>query len=84
MTLVVVALAGQSASVWQLQITLGALQRLDRRLLVNAQHNGLGGRIDIEANNIGGFGGKLGIVALAPGFAGRQIDLVVARKRQTY
>src|SRR5882762_11660774 len=46
---VVVALAGQGASVRQLQIALRPLQRLDRRL--------------------GGFGGKLRVVALAPRFA---------------
>src|SRR5260370_42294293 len=78
--LIVVALAGQSASVWQLQITLRALQRLDRRLFVDAQHDGLCGRGDIEADNIGGFGRKVGIVALAPGFWSRKVDLVAAEE----
>src|SRR6266446_6893925 len=78
--LIVVALAGQSASVWQLQITLRALQRLNRRLFVDAQDNGLCRRSNVEADNIGGFGRKLRIVALAPGFASRKGDLVAAQE----
>ena len=84
MPLVVVALAGQGAPVRQLQIALRSLQRLDRRLFVDAKDNGLRGRIDIETDNVGGFGRKLGIVALAPGLAGRKVDLVARRNRQTY
>ena len=58
--LVIVALARQRAAVGQLQVALRPLQRLDRRLLVHAQHDGLLGRSDIEANNIGGFAVKSG------------------------
>src|ERR1700693_1469453 len=53
--LVVVALARQSASIRQLQIALRPLQGLDRRLFVDTENNGLGGRIDIESAHIGGF-----------------------------
>src|ERR1700691_1917828 len=74
---VVVALAGQSAPVWQLQIALRPLQSLDRRLFIDAQNNRFGGSVHIKADDIGGLGGELGIVALAPGLARRQIDLVV-------
>lgn len=35
---------------------------------------------DIEADNIGGFGGKVRVVALAPGLASRKVDLVVTQK----
>jgi hypothetical protein len=55
MPLVIVALAGQGAAIGQLQITLRSLQSLDRGLLVHAQHNGLRGRGDIEADNIRGY-----------------------------
>ena len=43
--LVIVALAGQGAPVGQLQIALRPLQCLDRRLLIDAQNNRLGGRV---------------------------------------
>jgi len=56
---------------------LRPLQRLDGRLLVNAENDRFGGRVHIKADNIGGFLRKIGVVALAPGLARRQIDLVV-------
>src|SRR6266852_2157695 len=80
MPLVVVTLAGQGAAIWQLQIALRSLQSLDRGLFVHAQHNGLRGRGDIEANNIGGFGRKVRVGALAPGLASREINLVAAQE----
>src|SRR6266567_3464275 len=80
MPLVVVALAGQGAAIGQLQIALRSLQSLDRRLFVHAQHNGLLRRGDIEANNIGGFGRKVRVVALTPGLASREINLVAAQE----
>src|SRR5215475_576147 len=80
MPLVIVALAGQGAAIGQLQITLRSLQSLDRGLLVHAQHNGLRGRGDIEADNIRGFGRKVRVVALTPGLASREVDLVAAQK----
>jgi len=80
MPLVVVAVAGQGAAIGQLQIALRSLQSLDRRLFVHAQHNGLLGRGDIEANNIGGFGRKVRVVALAPGLASREVNLVAAQE----
>src|SRR6267154_3452852 len=80
MSLVVVALASQGAAIGQLQIALRSLQSLDRRLFVHAQHNGLLGRGDIEANNIGGFGRKVRVVALTPGLASREVNLVAAQE----
>ena len=74
------ALAGQGAAIGQLQIALRSLQSLDRRLFVHAQHNGLLGRGDIEANNIGGFGRKVRVVALTPGFASGEVNLVIAQE----
>lgn len=38
------------------------------------------GRGDVEANNIGGFGGKIRVVALAPGLASREVHLVAAQE----
>src|ERR1700736_5838669 len=80
MPLVVVALARQGTPIGQLEITLRPLQRLDRGLFVNAEHNGLLGRGDIETNNVGGFGRKVRVVALAPGLASLKIDLVAAKE----
>ena len=80
MPLVIVALAGQGAAIGQLQITLRSLQSLDRGLLVHAQHNGLRGRGDIEADNIRGFGRKVRVVALTPGLASREVNLVAAQE----
>jgi hypothetical protein len=53
--LVVVTLAGQGASVRQLQIALRTLQRQDRRLFVDTENNRLGGRIDIKPDPGAGF-----------------------------
>ena len=38
------------------------------------------GRGDIEANHVGGFGRKVRVVALAPGLASHEIDLVAAQE----
>jgi hypothetical protein len=43
-------------------------------------HNGLLGRGDIEANNIGGFGRKVRVVALTPRFANCEVNLVAAQE----
>src|SRR6266851_10037517 len=84
MPLVVVALARQGAAIGQLQIALRSLQSLDRRLFVHAEHDGLLGRGDIEANNIGGFGRKVRVVALTPGLANREVNLVAAQETPDY
>ena len=76
--LVVVALAGQGVPVRQLQITLRPLQGLDRRLFVDTEDR-LGRWIDIEADHIGGFRYELRVIALAPGFAGDKVDIVLAQ-----
>src|ERR687898_2821110 len=78
--LVIVALAGQGASVRQLQIALRPLQGLDRRLFVDTENNRLGGGIDIKADHIGGFRPERGVVALAPRLAGGKVDGVVAQE----
>src|SRR4029077_4627623 len=78
--LVVMALASQGAPVRQLQITLRPLQGLDRGLFVDTENNRLGRWIDIEADHIGGFRHELGVIALAPGFAGDKVDIVLAQE----
>ena len=82
--LVIVALASQGASVRELQVALRPLQRLDRRLLIDTENNRLGRRVDIETDHVGRFRRELRVIALAPGLAGSQIDVVLAQKRQTY
>jgi hypothetical protein len=71
--LVVMALTDQGASVPQIQIALCPLQCLDRKLLVDAQK-----ALDVKADHIGRLGHELGVIALAPGFAGGKIDIVLA------
>ena len=78
--LVIVAVAGQRPAVRQLQIALRPLQRLDRRLLVDADDDRVLGRRHVEPDHIGGLGDELGIVALAPGFAPGEVDLLRAQE----
>jgi hypothetical protein len=59
---------------------LRSLQGLDRRLFVDTEDNGLGGRIDIKADHIGGFRRELGVVALAPRLAAGKINIVLAQE----
>src|SRR5215468_9752388 len=77
---VVVALPGQSAAVRQLQVALRPLQSLDRRLLVDTEDDRLGGRMDVKANDVGGFRHEVGVVALAPGFADGKINIVLTQE----
>jgi len=79
-SLVVMALPAQGASVRQLQIALRPLQGLDRRLFIDTEHNRLGRRINVETNDISGFRRERGVIALAPGFARRKVDLVLAQE----
>jgi hypothetical protein len=53
---------GASAPLLHRQTRLGTIKRLNLALLVNRQDNGVAGRIDIKANDLVQFGGKLGIV----------------------
>jgi hypothetical protein len=76
MTFVVVALAAQGPPVGQFEILLRPLQRLDRGLFIDTQDNRLVRRGDVEADDIGRLGRKRRILALAPGFASRKIDLL--------
>ena len=80
MPLVVVALARQGAPVRELQIPLGPLQCLDRRFFIDTENNRLGRRVNIETHNIGSFRRELRVIALAPGLAGGQIDIVFAQE----
>lgn len=64
---------------WATSDTLRSLQGPDRGLRRRIAH-GLRGRGDVEANNIGGFGGKIRVVALAPCLASREVHLVAAQE----
>ena len=73
-------MARQSSAVGQLQISLGSLQRLDRGFFVDTDDDRiLRGRY-VQPHHVGGFGDELGIVALAPGFAPREVDLLAAQE----
>ena len=78
--LVVVAVAAERSPVGQLEIALGPLQRLDVRLLVDRQHDGVVRRVEVEPDDLGGLGDEIRIVALAPRLARGEIDLVVSQE----
>ena len=59
MTLVFVAEARQRSTVWQPKVALGALQCLDVRLLIDAQHQRILKKVEVEANDVGGLGREL-------------------------
>ena len=44
------------------QPRLGAVQRLDLALLIDAEHHGVGGRINIQADDVADLGGEPGII----------------------
>lgn len=77
---VIVRLTGQRPAVRHLQVALRALQRLDRRLLVGGQNQGVFGRLHVEADHRGRLGREIGIVAFAPALAPGEIDLVGAQE----
>ena len=56
------------------------IQGLNRRLFIDTENNCLGGWIDIKPDHIGSFRHELGVVALAPGFAGDKINFVLAQE----
>src|SRR6478752_2882155 len=53
---------GTSAPLLHRQTRLGAIKRLNLALLIDRQDNGVVGRIDVEADDLVQFGGKLRIV----------------------
>ena len=80
MTLVVMRLAGHHAPIGQLEVALRAFKRLEGRVFVAGEHDGVVGRGHIERNTLGRLGREFGIVADAPGFASREINLVRAQE----
>jgi hypothetical protein len=56
--------------------SLGALQRLDRGLLVDTRDDRVLRRRHVEPNHVGSLGDELGIVALTLGFAARESYLL--------
>src|ERR1700694_3899189 len=67
---------GRSAS----SDSLRALQRLDRRLLVDGQNQSIFGRLHVKADHRSRLGREIGIVAFAPALAPGEIDLVGAQE----
>ena len=65
---VIVRPTADRAPVRQLQITLGAFQRLDVRLLVDLDDQRALRRIEIQSDNLGCLGGKFRIVTDTPRF----------------
>src|SRR5258708_15583406 len=78
--LVIVTMTAQCTAVRELQITLRTLQRLDRGLFVDADDNRVLGRRHVEPDYVGGLGYERGILALAPGFASGEVDLLGAQE----
>ena len=63
---VLVADASNGGAVGEAQVPLSPLEGLDVRLLIDGEHHGVVGRVQIQADNVGGLGGKLRIGAQAP------------------
>ena len=61
MSLVIVG-HGSEASLFHRQTGLGAVERLDLGFLVHREHDGVGRRIDIEADNVAQLSGEVRIV----------------------
>jgi dihydroxyacetone kinase len=51
---------GAGAALLHRQAGLGAVERLDLALLVDRQHDGMGRRIDVEADDVASFSAKAG------------------------
>ena len=45
------------------QARLGAIERLDLRLLIDRQHHGMGRRVDIEPDHVADLGGEVRVAA---------------------
>jgi hypothetical protein len=58
---------------------LRAFERLNGRLFVDREHDGVVGRGHVELDDLGRLGRKLRVVADAPRLAAREIDLVRAQ-----
>jgi len=80
MQIVFVQLTEHRAAGGQLAIALGALELLDKGLLVDREDNRVLRRRHIQAYDLDGLGHKLEGVVFAPGFATRQIDLLRLKK----
>lgn len=78
--LIVIAATAERATARQPQIALRPFERLDRRLLIDADDDGVLGRRHVEADHVCGLGDKLAIVALAPRFASVEIDAFLAQE----
>jgi hypothetical protein len=77
---IVVGLARHGAPARQFQVTLRPFERLDRRLFVDGQHDGVVRRRHVEPDDLGRLGNKVGIVAFTPGFAAGKVNLLSAKK----
>ena len=76
--LIVMTMTRQSPAIWQLQISLGALERLDRGLFVDTDDDRVLRRCHVEPHHIGSLADELRIFALAPGLPPGEINLLAA------
>src|SRR3546814_18003042 len=74
MSLVVVG-HGAEAALLHRQTGLGAIERLDLRLFVEREHDSMGRRVDVEADDALALGGALRVV--------RQLEAAEAVRRPT-
>src|SRR5579864_8896521 len=80
MALVIMRPAAQGTPVRQLEITLGAFQCLNVRLLIDRDDQRALGRVEIKPDDLGRLRGKLGVLADAPCLAPGQVDLLRPQK----
>ena len=80
MAFVIVRLAGDGAPIGQLQIALRAFERLKSTVFRRPQARSRCRARHVEPNDLGGLGRKFRVIALTPGFAPRQVDLLGAQE----
>ena len=80
---VLVRLAVERAAIGQLEVALGAFQRLDRRLLIDREHDRMVRRRQVQADDGGGLGREFGVGRNAPGPAAGEVDPLGAQETPT-
>ena len=80
MSLVFMRLPLQRPAIRHLQIPLGSLQCLDAGLLIDRQHHRMIRRAQIEPDDLGRLGDKVGVCAEAPRLRRRKVDPLGAQE----
>src|SRR5690606_37856343 len=74
---VLVAHAPDCSAVWQLEVALRPFERLDVRLLIDAEDDGVLWWVQVEADDLGRLRRELGVIADAPAASPLELDAVL-------